>query len=56
MFYKIGSIWRPQADFMQQCGHLWQVGPNTTDLHRKHLSHILFVLQCVLCISFVAAW
>ena len=32
----------PQVDLEQQLGHLLQVGQNSSDQHRKHLSHMLF--------------
>ena len=31
---------------LQQFGHLWQYLQNSSDLHRKHLSHILFLCDC----------
>ena len=57
-FSKTGSMWPLQADFGQQCGHWWQIGQKAIDLHThlKHLSNILFVLQWVLCLSFLAVW
>ena len=57
IFPKIGKIWPLQVDLQQQLGHLWHLGQNSSDLHSKHNSHILFLedKQCRdLCLSFVA--
>ena len=47
-----------QVDLWQQVGHLWQDLQNSSDLHKKHLSHILFLCtfdkNWDLCLSFVA--
>ena len=43
-FPKLVQSSPPQADLEQQCGHLWQDGQKTTDLHRKNLSEDLLYL------------
>ena len=44
IFPKSGVIWPLQVDLVQQLGHLWHFFlQNSSDLHRKHHSHILFL-------------